>query len=301
MSGGPEQLCISVTVQDSYGFVRKEHKVSKTLDDLLERAGRTRIVCGEEMDRITEKLLDLSYAELKPSETGYQSALCSHISGGFELDANKVRDCSIREIITLISYEPGVGFFRSKDMGSSLMNRKVLPCACSCVGLVQELQQARENNPWVQQFMLIDFSEYVDRMAHMVYDREKAYEKSETKQIIDSFFVYRDFMKKHYLIDAGRGDCMVIQRVMQYLMNKARKNWLCGQESIVDYKRTVEEATRIITEFFMIAMRTAYVKNDRAAFAEIIKKCSLDPDRDMNFVDYKDCYERSVSTGCHME
>lgn len=266
--------------------------MSKALDDLLEKAGRTRIVSAEEMDRITDKLLNLSYAELKPSEAGYQSALCSHISGGFDLDVNKVRNCTLRELITLISYEPGVNFFRSKGAGYLQMERRFLPCAYSCVGLVQELQQAKDTNPWIQQFMLIDFSEYVDHMAHM--------EKSEAKQIIDSFFVYRDFMKKHYSVDAGRGDCLTIQNTMQYLMNKARKNWLCGQESIVDYKRTVEEATRIITEFFMVSVRTTYVKNDRAAFTEIIKKCSFRPDRDMNFVDYKDCYEKSVPVGCHM-
>ncbi len=266
--------------------------MSKALDDLLERAGRTRIVSAEEMDRITDKILDLSYAELKPFEAGYQSALCSHISGGFDLDVNKVRNCTLRELITLISYEPGVYFFRSKGADYLQMERRFLPCAYSCVGLVQELLQAKATNPWIQQFMLIDFSEYVDHMAHM--------EKSEAKQIIDSFLVYRDFMMKHYSVDAGRGDYRVIQTVMQNLMSKARKNWLCGCESIDEYKKTVEDATRIITEFFMVSMRAAYVKNDRAAFVEIIKKCSLDPDRDMDFVDYEDCFEKSVPVGCHM-
>ena len=275
--------------------------MSEALERIEKMASTDVIRNVGEIHRIMCSLLNLSYAELAQGK-GYHDYLAADIARGFVLDEQKVKKCTIKEILTIIGYMPGAPWyevdkdekwFTSSDLGPDFYS------APACFFMSDILYNAGRYNPVVMQFLHIGYSAlmwYLDVMktaenkSVLLYIPEYHSESIAQRrfEVTTVRYVRNNSVNGSELPinDITLGD------ILQTMHRKGFSSWMCGTELLADYINKILLTYTTAQNLLMNSIRKNLIDMGRSDFLELMNRCSENKEYEYSdCFDFSSCYE----------
>ncbi len=289
--------------------------MSKKLEELEMAAKAEQIKDAATIDRIVSKLLETPLSELggAPTVVDY---LTKDIAQGYVLESEKVKDCSLSEILMLIGFEPGVPWFEFPEEDTWFWNdehgpAKSLFAANHCFVLGSILDYATRSNLTVKQFMRINYWSFMrflsDRVAKFVANFAAKYNYSPT--VVRKISMKNNVITKNTvkLVAAGKPELaditdfselnalITVGDVISTLIKLGTKGWSFGVMPFSDYFNRTISVYRAMKNFFMDCIKDVLLIGvDNNYLHSVLDRCSSTGTYDSEYFDeicFEDCFE----------
>ncbi len=281
--------------------------MSKQLEALEKAATAKQMEDFCTIKNIVDKLLNTSVRELDGS-TAVVDYLANDIAQGYVLEANKVKDCSLYDILMLIGFEPGVPWFELPEEDTWFWNdehgpEKTLSSANHCFMLGSILNNAARSNLTVKQFMRINYWS----LMRFLSDRTA---KFAAKHNCSPSIVRKISMKNNVIIKntirlvvAGKPELadftafselntlITVGDVINALIKLGTKGWSFGVMPFNEYFNRTISVYRAMKNFFMDCIKDVLlIGADSNYLHSVLDRCSSTGTYDSKYFD-EICFE----------
>ena len=273
--------------------------MSKILENMEKEVLSGRITDRDRIERITNDLLSMSFNGLADNVERYRF-IAKDLANGFLLAPKKVAKLSIREILVLIGYEPGVPFFavpEEDDWFYKDSPEREFYTAYNCLCLAYTLLNNKDSDI-VKQFKRINlnsFRRYVKECA-MGLLHKQGYTDPQIRAYGAGYNVkyghLRWYLTEYCGIDEDAD--ISIEELLRECVFNASRGWKCGIEPLDHYMHKTIKACVSMRILFMDFIRTNLIIADRNEFRAILDRCSESghyDDENYAEIDFTDCYE----------
>ena len=274
--------------------------MSRTLDEMERIASETRISDPDWIKEIVNGFLNMTYRELSGQEYRF-GYVAKDIAKGFSLDEDKVRDLKLRDILTVIGYEPAAPWFEIPEDDIWFRERygsRRFFSAGNCFSLSQIILQRKKEVPLLGRFLKMDYWQFMkylyDRMVILSgsgngYPDRGRFAGMQFNRVMQDT---EDFVYEYGSVD--RGKKMTTEDVLTTACNLGRHSWICGTEPLDSFRDKVFSSYRITLLFFMNSIRMVLIPSDRSAFKSLLLQCSDVDEYEEKYyeeLDFSDCFE----------
>ncbi len=282
----------------NYTNKKGRNHMSTTLDALEAKVMIKSINDPDKIDEIMCQLLDMSYAELTTGKPGY-AFVAKDISDGFVLDAEKVLKCTMREVLTMIGYEPAAPWFEIPEDDAEFYNdaldRRLYPARHSFYlgGIMKAVQKT---NHTVGQFMRIDyhgFLRYISEKFINSNDEGSSDRREVMRRGMRLNKFYAETVKFVCRYDNTKvQDELTIGDVIDVAYKRGISAWHYGDTSLKTYEEMIRDSFKIMNWFFMDIIRMNMINADRTLFKELLIRCSESEEYEyFDELNFEDCFE----------
>ena len=273
--------------------------MSNILKELEKTASVERIEDLSKIGQILNRLLDIKLKEIACTERS--KYLERDIAKGFGLDANKVSELSLKDILMLVGYEPGFPWFELPEDDSwfydhDLVSNRKFFSAGHCFFLARLIKDWAPSNPVLQDFMHIGYWKFIkylsEKMSELVdTGNGNTREKCRRGMRLNHIYSITDgFTREHSSIE---GDISVGD-VISTACSLGLRCWICGTEPLNIFMGNTYSAYNTLRILFMDCIRMSLIKSDRDSFRSLLDICSESGSYDEDSylqIDFSDCYE----------
>ena len=221
----------------------------------------------------------------KPSP--YYGYLTKDIAQGFVLDSEKLTECSIGELLTLIGCEPGVPWYEiNEEEEIWFAEEKLTKEFCSAghsFAFAQALLRAKTHEPVISQFLRINYREFIQNLANRInasddktdqkYSRlccKKGMRLNRGYYLTQKFI--HDYSKKHENMDLDK--TLTVGDVITIACQKGSYAWVCGGEPLGIYVERIVRSYEVMNYMFMNAIREIAISVGRENIKDLLERCS---------------------------
>ncbi|MCR4788778.1 MAG: hypothetical protein K5888_09330 [Lachnospiraceae bacterium] len=273
--------------------------MSKQLEAIENIASSERIRDLKLTDYIVKDLLDLPFGKLQGS--GAYNLLVKDLSKGFDLDADKVSELKIRDVLLLIGYEPAFDYFAVPDGESwfyEFNSDLRFYSAWNCMLLAGCLNYGQRVVSEARQFMTVDYFTYMGYLREKILDPSdgrygRPDKEKRARKVCGG--IYKDTTKfvfsNNDSLDPVKG--MTVGDVIETLWSKGTAGWYCGFMPIETFMDRTIQAHRLINLLFMDCTRMSLIMADRNDLISLLDSFGEQSKResDIDEVVFVDCYE----------
>ncbi len=275
--------------------------MSKTLETIEYLASTDAIRRIGDIHRIMCYLLHLKYEDLAPGK-GYHDFLIRDMAKGFAVDEQKLRKCSLEQILIIIGFMPGTPWFQideEEKWFSESEQGKGFCSAPACYYLASILRNNINCNGVVRAFMRIGYAALISYLDYMttvkdkfapIYIPEYITPITENRRIeASSIRFIREVNSK--AADKDIND-ITVGDLIDTILIRMSASWLCGAEPLDLYVSKMKRSYTMAGKFFMDSIRKNRITADRKSFLELMESCSEYGiyDHEDEF-DFEHCYE----------
>ncbi|MCR5511926.1 MAG: hypothetical protein K6F54_13415 [Lachnospiraceae bacterium] len=275
--------------------------MSKELERIEYMANTDVIRNVKEIHDIMRQFLNLRYLDLIRSKADVDF-LVPDISRGFVLEEQKVRECSIKDILTIIGYMPGTPWYEIDENEKWFANSRLgksFYCASSCFHLTDVLNYSERFNIVVKQFMHIGLAAlmwYLDVMRDSD-DKSVLYYIPENHNV--SISMRRTEVSVVQYLRDYRGNepevktnDITLGYIMRLLHKRGYSAWQCGYEPLDHYVTKMKTTYHITQKLFMDCIRKSLISADRQYFLGLMDRCCESGSYEFgDEFDFDCCYE----------
>jgi hypothetical protein len=282
--------------------------VSQELEMIEKMASVRSYTDAEIIDSILNKFLDMDYPKLIMNNN-IHCYLAKDIAKGFALNNDMVSCCTIKEILTLIGYEPSAPWYKIPKEDAVVLSGtddRSLFSAGNCFLLCRILNDSNMNNLVVKQLMHIDYGEFIKLLSgKYIINKDNA--------SAADFRVMKKKMRlegiRHQTIKilcdrypVLREDRITVGDVIKGAYMMGTSSWICGTEPLLVFAERVRTGDKLMNWFFMDCIRLNMIRSDRGQFKELLNKCSplgLYSSEKYAELNFDNCYEFNYLEGDH--
>ncbi len=272
--------------------------MSKILDEMEKTASAERIEDLERIEQILDRFLDMSLEELVGDDKRF-TFLGRDIAQGIILEQKKVEELSLRDVLTLIGYEPGFPWFELPEEDTWFYDnepsRKFFS-AGHCFFLARIIKDRASYDSVLKQFMYMDYWKFIKYLSDRMV--EKTGEQTGNSRVIcqkgmklNRLYRITDRFTREY--SSVEGDISVGD-VINTACSIGLRCWICGTEPLNIFMEKTQSAYNTMRILFMDCMRMSLIKSDRDSFRLLLDTCSesgLYDEDCYSEIDFNDCYE----------
>ena len=233
------------------------------------------------IEKTINDFLDLKCSALSPCTPSYCE---TDISKGFVLNVEALRECSIRDMLTIIGYEPSNTYFHDMINQPWFTERKIgadFCCAPSCLFFTTSLLSNEKN-----------YEKYL--FLHIQYVAFRNYIKSVMKSNnTDNPKIWRtldSFLKEKS--GDGKIDGFTIGDLLVFARKGAVAPWCCTSAPLSTFVDSIVNAYRVIKMLFMDCIRKNLISSNRQQFLALLVRCCDEIfDSDYETLVFDNCYE----------
>ncbi len=272
--------------------------MSNILDEMEKTASSERIEDLEKIEQILDRFLDMSLDELVGDDKRF-TYLARDIAQGFDLDQKKVEKLSLRDVLTLIGYEPGFPWFELPEDDTWFYengpSRKFFS-AGHCFFLASIIKDRASYDSVLMQFMHMDYWKFIKYLSDRMV--EKTEEQNGNSRVICQkgmklnrlYFLTDKFTRKYSSVE---GDISVGD-VINTACSTGLRCWICGTEPLSIFMQKTYSAYNTMRFMFMDCMRMSMIESNRERFRSLLDICSESGSYDEDLysqIDFNECYE----------
>ncbi len=251
--------------------------MSKALDTLLDQAKEKGITDKQRIAKILESLLETPCSVFDQASP-HRKSLLTNIAKGFFLPAKALEACSIKELLTIISYSEGINYFAVWEEDLHYYDERIrtgLSTWYSCYLLARMIYNAKaEGNTTLSQFLCVDYLSFSrlleERMMTMARRHDRLY---------DAFLMRRALKEACYSAaglvfgsswSADHIDPFTIEDLFTAAFRHSDIPWACAFVPIEDFVKQVQKGYSVLNTLFMKCiwgiLTDTDVKQDKALF-----------------------------------
>ena len=252
----------------------------------------------ERIDEITTRLLDLRLVVPAKGRQRYLR-LTNEIATGFELNPDQVMCCSVRELLILIGFEPGMPFFCFPEddvIDYEKMTDKKDCVVNHCYALMRVLMETEKKHSDIGDFFRIDYNAFYDLISERLREKERSCRGSKEKRDLQE----RERQLKRirseteeyvrWLFSYESDQVITIGDLFSGIDRVGSSGWGCGLESAREYLNRVIRIYQMTREFFMDGLLMNMIPSKWRAFRATLEKCEYDP-RIYEKINFADCFD----------
>ena len=274
--------------------------MSEVLKAMEEMASGKSILNFDKISEIMNAILTMKFSDL--AGDAYKNGFIARdIAKGFRLEAEKVSELPLKDILCIIGYEPGVSWFSIPEEDERFYkdrNDMSFLSAGSCFLLGKLMLDRKDELPYVEQFMHIDYFALINYLSERMEEhyKKKWLPESEIIQMsadmTNRYFETKDFVsEQNSSVDRKE---MTVNDVILTIVDRGLRTWVCGTEPVNKYVERISKTYELMKVFFMDCIRMSVIHEDRKYFKELLKRSSeldyYEPEI-LEEIDYKYCYE----------
>ena len=259
----------------------------------------------EIIESITRQLLDMKYCDIV-HDSKTHNYLARDISKGFMIEIEKLKDCTVGEMLAFIGFTPAAPWWEPLDddillFESDNKSESRFSTAGSCFVFGRLLNECRNRNLIVGQFMHIEYKALMCMLAERYIKASGSSEDVIMNQGQKLNAIYYQTVKYVKEKNQGLEDSDIsIGDVIETLCKNGLVPWICTVESIARYGTKIRHAYRLMNDFFMESIRMNMISTDRVQFREMLDRCSLTGRYNLIYyaeLKFDNCYEKLPSKG----
>ena len=279
--------------------------MSKELEKIEKLASQKYITDHEHIEKILDYVLSrpLKYFRMDKKRFNY---LKNDISTGFNT-YSRLERMPLRDILTLIGYEPGKSFFSPPDIGKRTMDSR-FNSAGHCYILALLLDSYTNRDIHIKEFMHIQLSAFTDYLHERINnDRDNCLisltSASDVFVRVDDFKIKAvKYMENRLNTNAVRNErvrpeeCFSIGDIISFALKENARSWMCSVIDIYDYASKIIDTYDLLNSLFMDAVRMPLIHSGREKFKEIMRRYCATPEVTFEEIDFENCYENGGIT-----
>ncbi|MBQ6967459.1 MAG: hypothetical protein IJP84_06110 [Lachnospiraceae bacterium] len=274
--------------------------MSEELERIEKLARQKCITDHEHIRKILDYVLSrpLSYFQKDKKRFNY---LKNELSTGFNTNY-RLEKMPLRDILTLIGYEPGKKFFDPPDTGKMIVDSRFNSAGhCYIIALLLDSYTNRDIH--IKEFMHIHLGAFTDHLHETINnDLDNCLisltSASGILERVDEFKKKAvGYMSKrfdpHMIVNEGRKpeDFLKLGDIIYQTLKENARSWMCSVIDIYDYASGIIDTYDLLNRLFMDAVRMPLIHSDRERFKEIMRSCCFTPEVVIEDIDYENCYE----------
>ncbi len=264
--------------------------MSDTLNRMEKPAFEDNITDQDRIGSILNSFLEMKSSRLmgpKSKPNPYYGYLTKDIAQGFVLDSEKLKECSIGEILTLIGCEPGVPWYEiNEEEEIWLAEEKLTKEFCSAdhsFAFARALLRAKTHEPVISRFLKINYREFIQNLANRInasddktdqkYSRlccKKGMRLNRGYYLTQKFI--HDYSKMYENMDLDKS--MTVGDVITIACQKGSCAWVCGREPLGIYVESIVRSYEVMNYMFMNAIREIAISVGREKIKDLLERCS---------------------------
>ncbi len=262
------------------------------MSDMLEKieslASAKSITDPVMIDEITNSFLDIRYSEIA-GQKGFETFVSWDISKGLHLNERSVSDCTIREILTLISMESFEDWFEIPEKDNEIFTGYFPNTASDCFMFVRLLCDKRKKNAYINRLFKIGYREFLkylvdsfvktggNAVCEDAVRRRKAQAGSAYYQAMEMVLEERK-SGNDPCADDKNGAGVTLGEVLDIAVRQGTAVWMCGTIPLIDHAESVRKAYLTANSLFMDCIKMNLINMSREQARELLYKCSPDLD-----------------------
>ena len=263
--------------------------MSDALNNIEKMASEENIKDPKRISAVVTAFLEMDSRKLEclqVSDNVNYRYLVNDICSGFELDRDKVRECTMTELLVLIGLEPDVPWYEINEEEECWYTEhgltKSFYAANHCFALAQALLRVQKYEPVINRFMKLNYRGLIQYLADRINESDDKSDQDYSRLCMKKGMRLNKLfsLTRGYMLTQGDGDeddiddTLTVGDVISRVSRNGNFAWLCGNEPLGFFVDRIVRAYEIINFLFMYCIRELAVSFKREQIEDLLDKCS---------------------------
>ncbi len=274
--------------------------MSKELEAMKKAATTENIEDPKVLDSVMNGFLDLKYRVLAGDKEA-NGFVARDIARGFDLDAEKVADLKMRDILILLGYEPAAPWYEFPEEDAWFYEDykdKRLCSAWNCFALASVILGRAGSVPVLKQFLQADYWSFIKFIGERMTESYDEKDRASREVMRRGMRLNRLFSDTERFVHENNRSLDQKDHTLEDVLSTAHKTgsrgWACGAIPISMYMERTVRSFEVIRDLLLDCIRMNLIKSDRDEFRAILDRCSKTgryDDELFSQLDFSVCYE----------